>query len=225
MIYFWGPIRSGAFLNARASPCQIEMQDSKERITVAVFLMLFFYAGLTSAQTTQRIYTPNGYVNVPAPEVRLPIYHHHKLEEPTNLRRTYRIKLKNDSIMTAENVEFSWDNERQKIVIRTKRTQVTVRPKDTKEISCVIGRETSIGFPTDSCWLFKTLEAKVDGYSHYPEPGSEIIAIQAGVGSPVVPFTKANLEPMIISDPKASKILGKGNLLKALRTFNKQTGD
>lgn len=76
----------------------------------------------------------------------------------------------------------------------------------------------------DSCWLFRVMSGAVNAYSYLPEPKNDyIIAIQkGGVGNPIVRLTRQNLQELIADDPRALKILERGNSYEAIRIYNQR---
>jgi hypothetical protein len=78
------------------------------------------------------------------------------------------------------------------------------------------------GVATDSCWLFKVVEGKINGYSFLSEVSTSYLsAFQAGDGE-ILPLTKDNLMLVVGDDPKRVKWVEKGNYAKAILDFNKE---
>jgi hypothetical protein len=80
------------------------------------------------------------------------------------------------------------------------------------------------GMPTDSCWLFKTITARISAYSFLGEQGddfsySTITGIQKGNG-PIIHFSPDNLKQMIADDPDAMKFFDKKKYPKAIDRYN-----
>lgn len=96
-------------------------------------------------------------------------------------------------------------------------------PTETQEIYRYTNTGKKIaGVPTDSCWLFKVLEGKINGYSFLSEESSSYLsAFQNGDGE-ILPLTKNNLLPIVGDDPKRVKWVEKGNFAKAILDYNKE---
>jgi hypothetical protein len=126
----------------------------------------------------------------------------------------------NDSAL---NLYTSIDNskEKQGIVVGHEWGKKRIKPRDTKQLICIFSDGSRIvGFPADSCWLFKVVKGKINGYSFLPIKSQNITAIQAGDNAPIIPLTLSNLLPLIAEDPKAKALAQKGKLVKALNSYN-----
>ena len=139
-----------------------------------------------------------------------------------SMKYQFHIILKNDSTVvdrTRINIDKDQDNS---LTVKHKGNKQVIFPKDTKFIYRMTGAGLQLaGIPADSCWLFKTIRGKINGYSFLAEEGmTYVIAIQQGSEGPIVPLTKENLLPMVSTDPKAVKLAEKDKLHRAITTFN-----
>lgn len=79
------------------------------------------------------------------------------------------------------------------------------------------------GLGTDSCWLFKVINGKINAYSHLSETKhlniSYIKAFQVGNG-PVQPLDSAALGEALYKDPKAYKLVLNSEFFRAIQKFN-----
>ncbi len=96
-------------------------------------------------------------------------------------------------------------------------------PKETVEIFRYgFSGKKIVGIPTDSCWLFKVLEGKINGYSFLSEESTTYLsAFQEGDGE-ILPLTKDNVMFYVGDDPKRIKWIEKGNYVKAILDYNKE---
>lgn len=141
----------------------------------------------------------------------------------TNDKFKYNIVLKNDSV-----IEARTRIERMKpcdiMTIGKKDRMVIVKPGDTKEV----WRKTSTGkimrgVPVDPCWIFKTIEGRINGYSEYSFEDKDFVTrIQKGNDGPMVVFTEQNLKKMIASDEEAMLLAERGELVKAILVYNEK---
>jgi hypothetical protein len=80
------------------------------------------------------------------------------------------------------------------------------------------------GIATDSCWLFKVVQGKINAYSYLSETENlstfYISAFQEGNG-PVQKLTPEALEPIIKTDEKAYAAFKKKDYLSAIKKYNK----
>ncbi|MBS7565926.1 hypothetical protein KHS38_16075 [Mucilaginibacter sp. Bleaf8] len=90
-----------------------------------------------------------------------------------------------------------------------------------KRIYCRETKSIGSGIATDSCWLFKVIEGKINAYGPLPDVDVNecLFAIQAGDG-PIKQFTVQALEEMIKDDADAWKYLKKKKFSDAIGTYN-----
>ena len=141
-----------------------------------------------------------------------------------SLKYKFTVVLADDSTFTARTkIDFTSDTH--SLTVRgANRQKQKIYPFYTKEIFRIDenGRKIS-GVPSDSCWLFKCHEGKINAYSFLAEKGmAYVIAIQQGDDGPIVPLTKNNLLPMVGNDPKIVKLVEKGKLVRAVQTVNER---
>ena len=168
---------------------------------------------------TTTIRTPYG--NVPFTTYVPSPHHHYYGQHNVSVKYQFHIISNNDSTVierTRINVSKDEDNS---LTVKHKGSKHEIFPKDTKFVfRMTLEGKQLVGIPADSCWLFKTVLGKINAYSFLAEEGIEhIIAIQEGSG-PIVPLTKENLMPMVITDPKAVKFAEKDKLHRAIMAFN-----
>jgi hypothetical protein len=98
-----------------------------------------------------------------------------------------------------------------------------ILPLDTKEVfRFTTSGKRITGIPTDSCWLFKVVEGKINGYSFLATEGAEhLSAFQVGDGE-ILPLTKDNLMPIVLDDPRRVKWVERGKLGKVIADFNRE---
>lgn len=126
------------------------------------------------------------------------------------------VKHKSYLIYTNKDVKKSDPNREQKIyadeTVAISRIQPSYR-----------GNYLVEGFGTDSCWLFKVVAGKINGYSHLSEVAelneSYLRAFQYG-DNKVVKLDSAALDPIIKADPKAYKPFLKGKFYQAIDKYN-----
>ncbi|QHL86079.1 hypothetical protein GU926_00905 [Nibribacter ruber] len=104
-----------------------------------------------------------------------------------------------------------------------------IYPKNTRSITKVFtNKKQSVpGLPADSCWLFKSVEGKINGYSYLPLPQNSAGAnsdyfkfFQKGDGKLQV-LQQDSLLVMMQDSEKAKNYLKKGSPYKALLEYNK----
>lgn len=153
--------------------------------------------------------------------------HHYPMYYPNagtvSVKDEFTIVLKNDSVITARTrIDMASTHS---VTIKQNGKKRVIKASETRSIS----RESSLhekleGVANDSCWLFKAVTAKINGYGYLAEKGYiYVVAIQDGDGTPILPLTKENLLPLVQDDPKAVKLANKNKLQKALEIFNKNT--
>lgn len=137
----------------------------------------------------------------------------------------FRVVLKNDSSFSSKAKINLKDGKHHTIVIKGKKEKIAFSPSDTKSVSRVTMEGVKIpGIPADSCWLFKTYTGKINVYSFLAELGTAYaIAIQDGADGTIKPLTKENLLEIVEYDnPKVHELIEKGNLIEAIKLYNKK---
>ena len=133
----------------------------------------------------------------------------------------YTIIFKNDSVVQAFTKIDVSDSVR-RIEIKEGKAEFVIKPHDTKRVYrvCKSGQRI-IGMPTDSCWLFKVGEGKINSYSVLPyEYNPVIVAIQQGKDGPIIPLSKEILKKIIGDDPKLTKLIEKKKFNKVIELYN-----
>ena len=127
------------------------------------------------------------------------------------------------TLNTRAKIDFS-DNRHSMKVKSGKGKKEHLFPSGTKEIYRITSEGKRIkGVPADSCWLFKTVEDKINAYAFLPEGQyTYVTAIQDGDTNPIVPLTRKNLGAIVgnLADPEVLKLIEKNKLIKALQLYN-----
>lgn len=136
----------------------------------------------------------------------------------------FRVVLNNDSTFVTKtriNLSQKGDNS---ITVKQKHGKKQIFPNDTKYIMRVtLDNKILKGIAADSCWLFKIVQGEISSYSFLAEEiQMYVIAIQAGDDGPIIPLTKENLMPLVVSDEKAYELAKKNKLHRALNRYNTQ---
>jgi hypothetical protein len=102
-----------------------------------------------------------------------------------------------------------------------------IQPSETLELSRYSEQDGIYkGMATDSCWLFKVEEGKINLYSVLPENESRfVVALQRGDDGPILPLTIANVKEAIKDDEELLEKLNEKKLVGALMKYNKRAGD
>lgn len=81
-------------------------------------------------------------------------------------------------------------------------------PKETVEIFrySFSGKKIA-GIPTDSCWLFKVLEGKINGYSFLSEESTTYLSAFQEEDGEILPLTKDNVMFYVGDDPRRERKL------------------
>jgi hypothetical protein len=169
------------------------------------------------------IKTPYGNVNTPGVyRPYTPVYG--SSQQQTYFKRAKLIvHLNNDSVKNIR-AAFDANSKQNTVTIKGKKGQAdqVFKPADTKSVSRVFeGVGTLKGIPADSCWLFKIITGRINGYSNVPAYSEySIIAIQDGEGA-IRKLTKDNLSAMIPArSEKLERLLSKNKLIEAIKLFN-----
>lgn len=197
----------------------------KKEITLSVLTVyLITCSVLAVAQMipmTTTIKTPYG--NIPHTYyVGSPRYYYG--QQNISARYEFEVVLKNDSTFKAKTRIKLNNEEDNSIIVKDKGTKQEFFPNDTKYISRVtLGGRVIKGIAADSCWLFKIIKGEINGYSFLSEETDQyVIAIQDGDEGPIVPLTKENLMPLVLSDQKSVALARRNKLRRALTTYNYQ---
>jgi hypothetical protein len=135
----------------------------------------------------------------------------------------FTIVLKNDSIVTVKNL-IHVEKDLDYITVKRRNKRIKIYPADTKELFWTqeeTGKKVT-GVPTDSCWLFKTAEGRINAYSPKAELGNSlIVAIQKGEDSPIIPITKDILMKMVEGNERAMFYVKVDWFDRAIDEFNR----
>jgi hypothetical protein len=184
-----------------------------------VFISISGFGQMMPVTTT--IKTPYG--NVPHTYF-VPSPNHYYGQQNISGKYEFRVVLNNDStFVTKTRINLS-QKEDNSITVKQKHGKTQIFPNDTKYIMRVtFDNKILKGIPADSCWLFKVVQGEINGYSFLAEEMEMyVIAIQAGDDGPIVPLTKENLMPLVVSEKKAYELAKKNKLHRALNRYNTQ---
>jgi hypothetical protein len=175
------------------------------------------------------IHTPYGNATLTSYQMGMPFNYNLSNKKgkarPNSMTYEFRVVLKNDSSFSSKAKINVKDIKHHTIVIKGKKEEIAFSPSETKSVSRVTMEGVKIpGVPTDSCWLFKTYTGKINVYSFLAELGTAYaIAIQDGADGVIKPLTKENLLEMVEYDnPKVHELIEKGDLIDAIRLYNKK---
>jgi hypothetical protein len=140
---------------------------------------------------------------------------------PYSKRYKYTIILSNDSSFTTR-TKIALQEPRNKVKVKIGSEKKELFPGDTKSISRTSPTgKVFIGIPADTCWLFKTVQGKINCYSFLAEPGmTYVIAIQKGKDGEIVKLDKDNVLSMVAGHEKAMALAEKKELIEAIQEFN-----
>lgn len=143
---------------------------------------------------------------------------------PSNSNRIYELNviLQNDSSFKTMSKFLIDGNGKSHVSVKTQAGRNPIYPSDTKSIFVKIDATAWLkGIPSDSCWLFKSDEGKINSYSSIPEQGTNlIVAIQKGENGPIMALNKNNLLSMIADDPRALALAEENRLTHAIVQYN-----
>lgn len=193
----------------------------KQLLATGLFMMIVLCNGqFYSPPTTMR--TPYG--NVTTPGHYMPMYYG-SYQLPTVFKRAkLTLVLKNDSVLNIQ-AKFDAREKQNTITFKGKKGMAdkVYKPADTKSITRLFssGELPMKGIPADSCWLFKVVVGKINGYSNVPmHSEASVIAIQEGEGTIVI-LTKDNLLAMMPErNEKLDKLIGKKKFIEAIKLYN-----
>ncbi len=190
------------------------------------FLLVIFIAVSTSVYAqmipmTTTIKTPYG--NVPHTHY-VGSMHNYYGQQNVSVRYDFVVVLKNDSTFKTKTRINLTEDEDNSITVKRKGIKEQIFPDDTRYISRVTSAGKVLkGIPADSCWLFKIIDGEINGYAFLAEEMDVyIIAIQGGSEGQILPLTKENLMPLILSDQKSVVLARKNKLRRAVIRYNHQ---
>ncbi len=190
-----------------------------------LLLFLFLTISLTMAQVNiTTIRTPYGNANVYTHRPQYYNYYGSSSGQVIRPKHKFYVEMKDGRQLLVHNIMNYYDSIA-KLELKTKSdSTIIIKPSDTKLIVTMVYRtnERLEGIPADSCWLFKIVKGKINGYSPFAEKDDFVIAIQKGDEGKIVPLNPSNLIEMVgTDDPKINKLVEKKKLVNAIRTFNK----
>lgn len=190
-----------------------------------VFLLLFsaglaFGQGMMIPQTTT-INTPYG--NVKSTSYSYSHMNYGNGSSSKSMKYNFEIVLPADSTLkTKAKIDFS--EKTHSMQVKTNQGKKTLSPSDTKEIYRITADGKIVkGISADSCWLFRTVESKINVYSFLPQDHyTYAIAIQDGENGPIIPITRKNLEAIVgnTADPRVLKLIERKKLVPAIQLYN-----
>lgn len=134
------------------------------------------------------------------------------------------LRLQNDSVISYT-AEFNTRLNPNVITVKDSNDKpiLVFKPGDTKSVVRKLpGGGTIKGIPADTCWLFKTIEGKIDAYSHLPVYSEEnLIALKLGDG-PIQRLNGENLSAIAPPDDKyMAKFIRQNKWVEAIRYYNR----
>lgn len=186
------------------------------KLLVVVLSCVMSFAQMIPVTSTIR--TPYGNVKhttyTPAP------YHHYGGGGSIKFKQKFEIKFFGDSTVTAM-TKIKYEDKYAYLMLKDANgKKQKFIPRKTVGIKLISEDGDITGIPADSCWLFKVVKGKINGYAPEPETGIGLSAIQKGEDGSIMLLTKSNLMPMIAGDEKAIKLATKNKLVKAVEEYN-----
>jgi hypothetical protein len=208
--------------------CKIKMKKYSALLAILFLLTTYHVVHAQYAppmQTTGTIKTPQG--NVPYTYYTPSMHHNYSYgERDISPRHEFTVVLKNDSTFkTRTEINLLGNGKNNSITVKKGENAMReIFPSETKYISRALSKgRIFTGIPADSCWLFKTVQGAINGYSFLAEPSEKLVfAIQRGNDGPILPLTKENLLPMVESELKSYDLAQRGKLHEALARYNSQ---
>jgi hypothetical protein len=144
----------------------------------------------------------------------------YRLKSLKNNKYTLSVTLKDKSVKEVNSKIYA-ENNRGYLVFDNGDQPQKIYCDETIAISRITDRGAVKGIVTDSCWLFKIVEGKINAYSFLAQADGpySIIAIQMGAG-PVQNFDIQLLGDLLKKDTKAYKAYLKKDYLKAIEKYN-----
>ena len=167
---------------------------------------------------TTQIRTPYG--NVPHTSYVPSVYRYYNLGGISQ-KYEFTVVLTNEEELTFK-AAIKLNDSIHSLTYKKRGEKRVITPQETREVFRLTRDGKKItGIPTDSCWLFKVVEGRINGYSYLASESAEYLsAFQVGDGE-ILPLTKENLLPIVKDDPKRVKWVEKGRLGKAIVHYNK----
>jgi len=187
-----------------------------------VVLVSIYFVHVASAQfftpVTTQIRTPYG--NVPHTYYVPSVYRYYNLGGISQ-KYEFTVVLTNEEELTFK-AAIKLNDSIHSLTYKKRGAKRVITPQETREVFRLTRDGKKItGIPTDSCWLFKVVEGRINGYSYLASESAEYLsAFQVGDGE-ILPLTKENLLPIVKDDPKRVKWVEKGGLGKAIVHYNK----
>ncbi len=193
--------------------------------TLSLFILFFVFTFINYGQyipVNSSFSTPRGTINT-VNHIRMPMYNNYSSLSKLELR--YTIILKNDSVFSVPSTITLTDSTHfltyTKKGLEKKSLKINIYPNQTKQLRIKTSEGFFVGEPRDSCWLFKTVNGRINGYSYLPiVAGEEIKAIQKNTSEEIVTLTKPVLLLMVNDHEKATALANKGKLWQAIKAYN-----
>lgn len=195
------------------------------KLPTLLFLLILLPISLTVAQVNiTTIHTPYGNATVYTHRAQYYNNYGSSAGQAYRPKHKFYVEMKDGRQLLVHNVMDYYDSVAKLVLTRKSDSTITIRPNDTKLIVTMVYRtnERLEGIPADSCWLFKIVKGKINGYSPFAEKDDFVIAIQKGDDGAIVPLNPNNLAEMVgTDDPKINKLVEKKKLVNAIRAYNK----
>ncbi len=135
----------------------------------------------------------------------------------------FTVLLKNDCLFVVKTrIEIS--GKRHVIQARINKRRIEIVPDQTKEIYRILDDRNTrlVGIPSDSCWLFLSIQGKISAYSYLAERNSEYIIAAQKYSGPIVKITEESLREMVEDNEKAVRQVEKKRFKKAIEIYNQR---
>lgn len=186
-------------------------------LAATAFILMAANAQFVSVPT--RVNTPYGAATFNTPVYTGPGFRYYGRSNP-NANAKYEVVLKNDSLVAGKGT-IEEKKEKFSLKIKSKSDKSFFVPNETKSVTRILTDKEKIeGIPyKDSCWIFKTIKGKINGYSLSSDPSmAYLFAIEQG--NEIVPVSKDLVLKLVAGNDKAEKQAKKGYYTKAVITFN-----
>jgi hypothetical protein len=137
---------------------------------------------------------------------------------PANL--PFYVVFRNDSVQSVRGY-IEYNDSLFTIVLRHKEKDgwKIVRPGQTRQLFYVQGKDTVRGHSFGECWLFRSLDGRISGYSAYL-PRREPQFLRLNDKGKLYPFDQESVIALVQDNKKALSLAEKGRLLAAIIKYN-----
>lgn len=141
---------------------------------------------------------------------------------PVSRKYEFTVVLQNDSSFTVK-TKIDIKAEKHLLVVKKKKEKWEITPDQTREISRLTypANTRLVGIPSDSCWLFQSIQGRISAYSYLAELNSEYLVAVRKYNGPIVKLTPDALKEMLEDHEKALKHWGKKQYKQAIEAYNR----